>query len=69
MALKNCCAKEAERSARKHRDVAVCDGCNRLLLAYGDEATFQLTVDELDAKDVGYDTGRQGPLWIVAKER
>ncbi|MGD8330849.1 MAG: hypothetical protein PVJ49_15580 [Acidobacteriota bacterium] len=69
MALKDCCAQEAERSLRKHRDVAVCDGCGRLVLAYGDETTFQLTVDELDAKDVGYDTGRHGNLWIVAKER
>jgi hypothetical protein len=54
---------------RKHRDVAVCDGCGRLVLAYGDETTFQLTVDELDAKDVGYATGRHGPLWVIAKER
>jgi len=69
MALKDCCAREAEQSLRKHRDVAVCDGCGRLVLAYGDETTFQLTVDELDAKDVGYDTGRHGQLWIVAKER
>jgi hypothetical protein len=69
MPLKDCCAKEAERSAQKHRDVATCDGCGRLLIAYGDETTFQLTVDELDAKDVGYDTGRHGSLWIVAKER
>ena len=69
MALKDCCAKEAERSARKHRDVAVCDGCGRLLLAYGDEGTFRLMVDELDAKDVAYDTGKHGQLWIVAKAR
>lgn len=69
MPLNDCCAAEAERSLRKHRDIAVCDGCGRLLLAYGDEATFQLTVDELDANDVTYDTGRHGALWIVAKER
>lgn len=54
---------------RKHRDVSTCDRCGRLLLAYSDETTFQLTVDELDAKDVGYDTGRHGALWVVAKER
>ena len=69
MGLKDCCAKEAERTVRKHRDVSTCDRCGRLLLAYADETTFQLTVDELDAKDVGYDTGRHGALWVVAKER
>jgi len=69
MPLKDCCATEAARTLHKHRDVATCDGCGRLLLAYGDETTFQLTVDELDVKDVGCDTGQHGGLWIVAKER
>ena len=69
MALKECCAGEAAKSLAKHIDVATCDGCGRLLLAYGDETTFQLTVDELDVKKVGFDTGSQGQLWVVAKER
>ena len=69
MPLKDCCAKEAERTLRKHRDVSTCDTCGRLLLAYSDETTFQLTVDELEARDIGYDTGIHGALWIVAKER
>jgi len=69
MTLKDCCIKEAERTLRKHRDVATCDGCGRLLLAYSDETTYQLTVDELDAKDVGYQAGRHRDLWVVAKER
>ena len=69
MPLKECCAREAERTVRKHRDVATCDGCGRLLLGYSDETTFQLTLDELDARDVGYDSGRHGDLWVVAKER
>lgn len=69
MSLKDCCAKEAERTVRKHLDVSTCDRCGRLLLAYADEGTFRLTLDELDAKDIGYDTGRSGRLWVVAKER
>lgn len=69
MPLKDCCAREAERAVRKHCDVATCDGCGRLLLGYADENTFQLALDELDAKDVAYDSGRHGDLWIVAKER
>ena len=69
MPLNECCAREAEHTVHKHRDVATCDGCGRLLLGYTDENTFQLTVDELDAKDVRYDSGKRGDLWIVAKER
>ncbi len=69
MPLKECCTREAGRTVLKHRDVATCDGCGRLLLGYADETTFQLTVDELDAKDVGYDSGRRGDLWVVAKKR
>jgi hypothetical protein len=69
MPLKKCCAREAEHTVRTHRDVATCDGCGRLVLGYADETTFQLTVDELDAKDVDYDSGRHGDLWIVSKER
>lgn len=69
MALRDCCSTEAGKSLEKHRDVATCDGCGRLLLAYGDEATYQLTVDELDAKNIGFDAGRQGSLWVVAKKR
>ena len=69
MPLQDCCAAEAGRSLEKHRDIATCDGCGRLLLAYGDEATYQLTVDELSAREVGFDSGRHGSLWVVAKER
>lgn len=69
MTLRDCCAAEAGKTLAKHRDVATCDGCGRLLLAYGDETTFQLTVDEFEAREVGYDTGRKGELWVVAKER
>ena len=69
MPLKKCCAKEAARTVRNHRDVATCDDCDRLLLGYTDEPTFQLTLDELVANDVGYDSGRQDDLWVVAKER
>jgi hypothetical protein len=60
MPLKDCCAREAAHTVRRHRDVSTCDGCGRLLIAYA---------DELEAKDVSYDTGRHKGLWIVAKQR
>ena len=69
MNLKACCAKEAKYRLKKHIDVATCDGCGRLVLAYGHETTYQLTVDELEARGDDYTTGRQDDLWIVAKVR
>ena len=69
MALNDCCAKEAASSLDKHLSIATCDICGRLLIAYGDEQTYRLTVEELESKDVGFDTGESGSLWIVAKQR
>ncbi len=69
MALKECCAKEAGTSLSKHLDIATCDVCGRLLLAYGDEETYRLTVEELESREVGFDADDSGPLWIIAKER
>lgn len=69
MPLQDCCAREAAASLGRHRDVATCDGCGRLLLAYGDEQTYGLMVAELQKKGVAHQTGRQGSLWIVAKDR
>lgn len=69
MELSDCCRREAASNLAKNRDIATCDGCGRLLLAYGDEPTFKLTVEELEKRDVGFASGRHGKLWIVAKER
>lgn len=69
MSLKECCKTEAAASLERHRDVATCDGCGNLLLAYGDRDTFDLTVQELESRGVDFDTGRQEELWVVSKER
>lgn len=69
MALPECCQKEAGKSLRKHFDVAVCDGCERLLLGYAEEGAFQLTVDELEDKGLEFEAGREGDLYVVAKVR
>lgn len=69
MGLKDCCQKESEVSLEKHKDIAVCDVCGNLLLAYADEDTYQLTVDELGAKGASFDVARAGALWVVSKER
>jgi hypothetical protein len=69
MPLRKCCSTEAVKSLEEHHDIATCDDCGRLLLAYGHETPYHLTVSELDTKNVDFDTGRHGSLWVVAKKR
>lgn len=67
--MKRCCLEEATESLRKHRDVATCDRCGRLLLAYGNSRDFEATVEELRGHGVELETAELGPLRIVAKPR
>lgn len=69
MALNECCQSEVEASLRRHHDVATCDTCGSLLLAYTDEATFDLTVKEMEEKGASFATTRFESLYVVAKER
>ena len=62
-----CCRKEAKRNLKKHRDVARCDVCGALILAYGNERDFGSTVEELEGRGIGYQTERMGKLFILAK--
>ncbi len=67
--MKDCCREEANKSLRRHRDVATCDDCGALLLAYGNDTDFQRTVEELDHHGVEYQTRTLGKLKIVAKAK
>ena len=69
MSLSECCQKEAQASLRRHHDVATCDTCGSLLLAYTDEETFSLTVDEMESEGATFATARLESLYVVAKER
>jgi hypothetical protein len=69
MALNECCQNEAEHSLRRHQDVATCDTCGSLLLAYTDEETFKLTVEEMESRGATFATGRLESLYVVAKAR
>jgi len=69
MSLKECCRQEAADSLEGHRDVATCDGCGNLLLAYEDQQTFDLTVQELESRGAGFATGEETGLRVVSKER
>lgn len=67
--LESCCSVEAKRSLRAHRDVAVCDGCGRLLLAYGVNEDFQQALAALREQGMTPRVGRSGALQVVAKTR
>ena len=67
--MKDCCLEECTRSLRRHRDVATCDDCGALLLAYGNDTDFNRTVEELDKHRVDYQTETLGKLKVVAKAK
>lgn len=67
--LKPCCREEASRSLARHRDVATCDRCTQLLLAYENDRDFRSTLDELTRHGIRFETGVVGKLQIVAKPR
>lgn len=67
--LSRCCAAEAARSLARARDVAVCDGCGRLLLGWEDPAEQEKTRAELEGHGVDFAEGRVGRLWVTAKAR
>ena len=67
--LDPCCRAAAERSLRKSRDVAVCDGCGRLLLAWDDAAEQEKTRAELTRHGVAFSEGEVNGLYVTAKER
>ncbi len=65
--MKPCCQQEAERSIRRNRDVAICDGCGWLILGYDDPDDYQNTLDELC--DTPHAVGTVGDLRVIAKQR
>lgn len=67
--LSPCCQASAQRYLRKHRDVATCDACGTLLLAYGNERDYDETCRALAEQGIGYAVERRGTLRIVAKPR
>lgn len=68
-ALDACCQGEAQTSIQKHRDVAICGGCGRLILAWDNPEEQRKTRAELEQHGVTFSEGRKGPLFLTAKER
>jgi hypothetical protein len=67
--LDPCCVKDAKTSISKHRDVAICGGCGRLILAWDNPDEQRKTRDELRGHGVSFSEGRQGALFLTAKVR
>lgn len=67
--MKACCETEARKNVRRHRDVAVCDKCGRLLLGYTNAAEFEKTQGELTKNGVAFEAGKVGSVMVVAKDR
>ncbi len=70
--LEPCCRTEAENTLRRHRDVAVCDDCGQLLLAYGNNADYEATLQELGDHAVSFQAGTlslPAKLLVISKER
>ena len=71
-AVKSCCLAEARKSLKRACDVATCDECGSLLLAYGNARDFESTIEELTRHGVEFESAPgevTGGLSIVAKTR
>jgi len=74
-AVRSCCLAEARKSLKRARDVATCDACGSLLLAYGTARDFESTIEELTRHGVEFEAAppeeyeATGGLAVVAKIR
>ena len=68
-AFSPCCQASARRYLRKHRDVATCDTCGMLLLAYGNERDYDETRKALTEQGTPFSSMTQGSLKVIAKPR
>jgi hypothetical protein len=58
-----------KRYLKKHRDVATCDGCGRLLMAYGNERDFEETKKALTGRGMPFEVETFGILRVISKPR
>jgi hypothetical protein len=67
--MKPCCRSSIKAYLKKHRDVAICDGCGHLLLAYGNQRDFKEAEKALANQGIPFETEQHGPLSILIKPR
>lgn len=72
MTLKACCSREARTSLARPRDVATCDECGKIILAYGNTRDFDSTIEELARHGVEFESAPADAdfhLSVIAKAR
>lgn len=67
--MKPCCLASIRAYLKKPRDVATCDGCGHLLLAYGNDRDFQEAQKALSGQGIRFEVEHEGPLHILGKPR
>lgn len=67
--MKSCCLTEARRHLKKHGQVARCDECGSLLMAYRHERHYKSVLAELERRGIPYQLGRLDTLYVVARSR
>ena len=67
--MKSCCQSAVQAYLKKHRDVAICDGCGYLLLAYGNQRDFEEAEKALSNQGIPFEVEQRGPLRILVKAR
>lgn len=65
--MKPCCEAEIQKHLHRHRDVARCDTCGTLLIAYDNEEEFAKTTRDLESRGAPFEALEKENLWIVAK--
>lgn len=65
--MKDCCLREAQRHLKKHGQVARCDACGALVLAYEKETHYRSAVAELEKRGIAFETAQLGSLFVIAK--
>lgn len=67
--MKPCCLESARRHLKKNRDVATCDRCGFLLMAYTDPRDYEEVRKTLQGWGGEFYTGMVKNLQVVAKAR
>lgn len=67
--MKTCCSDSSKRYLKKNRDVATCDRCGFLLMAYNLQLDYEEALKNLKAWGGEFSTAKVGDFQVVAKVR
>ncbi len=67
--MKPCCIESAKRYLKKNRDVATCDRCGFLLMAYTQPRDYEEAIKNLKTWGGEFTTAKLGDFQVVAMVR